>query len=206
MRTPLDGIPALKTDKVFPFMLDDAQIAELLKASKHGAKTGLRNHLIFLLFLDCGLRLNELIGLRLDNVSLAQRSLKVHGKGSKERIVFIGSQTAKTMKRFLELRGITPGGSDYVFLDRKGEPLKPRWVQEIIARVGKRAKCPQRVSPHRLRHVAATLAVRNGMDPFSLQRLFGWENLDTAMRYVNAASPALHEAHAKASPVDRLSG
>ena len=61
-----------------------------------------------------------------------------------------------------------------------------------------------RLSPHKLRHVSATLAVAHGMDTFTLQRLYGWENVQTAMRYVNAAAPALREAHAKASPVDRL--
>ncbi|WP_448377426.1 tyrosine-type recombinase/integrase, partial [Fervidobacterium sp.] len=61
-----------------------------------------------------------------------------------------------------------------------------------------------RVSPHTLRHTAATLAVKNGMDPFALQRLFGWENIQTALKYVHMAGTALREAHAKASPVDKL--
>ena len=87
---PLKGIPAPKTSKVFPFMLDDAQIAALLKASRHGARTGLRNHLMFLLFLDCGLRLSELIGLRLEDVSLAQRSLRVHGERLEAESGFYG--------------------------------------------------------------------------------------------------------------------
>lgn len=61
-----------------------------------------------------------------------------------------------------------------------------------------------RVSPHTLRHTAATLAVKNGMKPFALQRLFGWENIQTALKYVHMTGMTLREAHAKASPVDGL--
>jgi len=201
---PLDGIPAPKTPKLFPFTLDDAQIQALIKACDRKSKHGFRNYLILLLFLDCGLRLGELIDLRLGDVSVAQRALRVRGKGAKERIVFMGARTAKAMRRWLQLRGSQTAYTDHVFIDRKGEPLKPRWVQEVIARLGEKAGLRVRLGPHKLRHVSATLAVRNGMDAFTLQRLYGWESVETAMRYVNAASPALREAHAKASPVDRL--
>ncbi len=89
--------------------------------------------------LDCGLRLNELIRLRLADVSLAQRSLKVHGKGAKDRIVFMGARTTKALRRYLEIRGFKPGYSDTLFIDRKGESLKSRWVPEVVARLGKKA-------------------------------------------------------------------
>lgn len=198
---PLDGIPKPKTPKLFPFMLDETQIAALLHVAN---KSSLRNYAMLLLFLDCGLRLNELITARLADVSLTQRSLKVHGKGAKDRIVYMGARTTKALRRWIEIRGFRPGYADTVFIDRKGESLKRRWVQQIIARIGKRASLSARLSPHKLRHVSATLAVKHGMDTFTLQRLYGWENVQTAMRYVNAANPALREAHAKASPVDRL--
>ena len=201
---PLDDIPKPKVPKLFPFTLDDSQIQALLKACDKSTKHGYRNYVILLLFLDCGLRLHELIDLRLSDVSLAQRALRIRGKGAKERVVYLGAKTTKALRRWLEMRGSQTTYSDHVFIDRKGEPLKPRWVQEVIARLGKRAGLKQRLSPHRLRHVSATLAVRNGMDPFTLQRLYGWESVETAMRYVNAANPQLREVHARASPVDRL--
>ncbi len=201
---PLEGVPAPKVPKLFPFSLDESQIAALLKASDKGTRHGYRNYVILLLFLDCGLRLNELIGLRMTDVSLAQRSLKVHGKGAKDRILYMGARTTKALRRWIELRGVKAGFADALFLDRKGDPLKTRYVQQVITRLGQKAALTVRLSPHKLRHVSATMAVRNGMDAFTLQRLYGWENVSTAMRYVNAANPALREAHARASPVDRL--
>ncbi len=203
---PLDGVPKPKVPKLFPFTLDDAQVAALLKASDRTTRHGCRNYATLLLFLDCGLRLNELIGLRMTDISLVQRSMKVHGKGAKDRIIFMGARTTKALRRWIESRGVKQGYSDALFIDRKGDPLKARWMQQVIARIGQRAGLRVRLSPHKLRHISATMAVRNGMDAFTLQRLYGWESVETAMRYVNAASPALREAHAKASPVDRLLG
>jgi len=196
---PLAGIPAPKTPKVFPFVLEESQVRALLGACDKSTIQGIRNYAMLLLFVDCGL------SLRLGDVSLAQRSLKVHGKGARDRIVFMGARTAKALKRWIELRGFKTTFSDALFIDRKGEPLKPRWVQQVIARLGVKAGIKGvRVSPHTLRHTAATLAVKNGMEPFALQRLFGWENIQTALKYVHMAGTALREAHAKASPVDRL--
>jgi site-specific recombinase XerD len=202
---PLEGISSPRQPKQYPFVLEEHHIRALLAACNRSNLHGARNYSMLLLFVDCGLRLNELLSLRLTDLSLSQRSLKVHGKGARDRIVFMGARTAKALRRWLELRGCRTGYSDALFIDRKGEPLKPRWVQQVIARLGQRAGIKGvRVSPHTLRHTAATLAVKNGMDPFALQRLFGWENISTALKYVHLAGTALREAHAKASPVDRL--
>jgi site-specific recombinase XerD len=202
---PMDGINPPRQPKQYPFVLEESQVRALLAACDKSTVQGVRNYAMLLLFVDCGLRLNELIGLRLGDVSLAQRSLKVHGKGARDRIVFMGARTAKALRRWLELRGFKTTFSDALFIDRKGEPLKRRWVQQVIARLGAKAGIKGvRVSPHTLRHTAATLAVKNGMEPFALQRLFGWENIQTALKYVHMAGTALREAHAKASPVDRL--
>jgi site-specific recombinase XerD len=202
---PMDGINPPRQPKQYPFVLEEPQVRALLAACDKSTVQGVRNYAMLLLFVDCGLRLNELLSLRLGDVSLAQRSLKVHGKGARDRIVFMGARTAKALKRWLELRGFKTTFSDALFIDRKGEPLKPRWVQQVVARLGAKAGIKGvRVSPHTLRHTAATLAVKNGMEPFALQRLFGWENIQTALKYVHMAGTALREAHAKASPVDRL--
>jgi site-specific recombinase XerD len=203
-KNPIKKIPAPKTAKIFPFTLDENEVDELFKACDKNTKHGYRNYVILLLFIDCGLRLNELISLRTHDLSIAHRSLRIQGKGAKERFVFIGAGTNKALRKWLRIRGNSRDPHGYLFIDRKNEPLKSRWVQEIVARLGKKANLSKRLAPHKLRHVSATMAVRNGMDAFTLQRLYGWENITTAMRYVNAATPALQEAHAKASPVDHI--
>jgi integrase/recombinase XerD len=160
---------------------------------------------MLLTFLDGMLRLSELIELELTDLSLQARSIRVRcGKGSKERIAYMGRRLTKAMRDWLQVRGHVPG-SDWVFISRSGEKLDKRNVQRILQRLADKAK-GGKVSPHMLRHTGATLFIRGGGDPFSLQRLLGHSDIRTTMIYVHMAGTALREAHAKASPVDRLLG
>ncbi len=108
-------------------MLDDYQVLAILKASSRKGKNGVRNYAIILLFLDCGLRLSELTNLRLAGLSLHHRSLRVQGKGAKERMVYLGERTSKVLRKWLAYRGQNLGFSDHIFLDRKGDPGPTRW-------------------------------------------------------------------------------
>jgi integrase/recombinase XerD len=110
------------------------------------------------------------------------------------------------MHDWLSVRGHFVG-SDWVFVTRQGAKLDGRNVERILERYAAKAKLVDvRVSPHTLRHTGATLFIRNGGDPFALQRLLGHSDISTTMIYVHMAGTALREAHAKASPVDRLLG
>ncbi len=204
---PFAAIKPPKLPRQYPKVLSEPEVLALLKVAKAQASTwhGKRNYAMLLTFLDAMLRLQELIDLELQDVNLQARSLRVrHGKGDKERVVFMGRRLTKAMRDWLAVRGHVPG-SDWVFISRSGEKLDPRNVQRILERLGKKARV-RKVSPHMLRHTGATLFIRNGGDPFSLQRLLGHADIQTTMVYVHMAGSALREAHAKASPVDRLLG
>ena len=112
----------------------------------------------------------------LEDLNLTTRTLKIHGKGSKDRFVYLGARSCKALRK---------------------------WIETVVKRLGAKADIDG-LHPHRLRATSATMAMRNGMYGFSLQRLYGWEQIATAMHYVALAGTALREAHAKASPVDRL--
>jgi len=205
---PLEGVRLLKTPKQYPKVLSEPEVLALLKMARVQAQAqagtwhGKRNYALLLTFLDAMLRLRELIDLELQDINLQTRSLRVrHGKGDKERYVYMGRRLTKAMRDWLAVRGHVPG-ADWVFVSRSGEKLDPRNVQRILERLGRKAGV--KVSPHMLRHTGATLFIRNGGDPFSLQRLLGHSDIQTTMVYVHMAGSALREAHAKASPVDRL--
>lgn len=207
-RAPTDRISSPRTPKKFPYVLDDQQVSTLLNLAKAKSKSwvGYRNYTIVVTFLDVGLRLNELINLELGDLSIPNRSLKVHGKGAKDRICFMGSRCHKTLRRWIKMRS-SQGRiwDDTVFIYQRGERMKHRYVQQIIADLKEDAGLEGvRVSPHTLRHTAATLAVQNGLDVFSLKRQFGWEQVDTAMKYVHMSGRGLQEAFSRASPVDRI--
>jgi site-specific recombinase XerD len=164
---------------------------------------GVRDRAILLLLLDTGLRVSEAGGLRLGDLR-ADGTVKVRGKGSKERIVPVGSTARQAIVRYLAQRG--PGSPEApLFLGRRG-PLAGRGIQQAIRRLKARVGVTGRLSPHSLRHTFARSYLVNGGDVFSLQRILGHTTLDMVKRYVALADVDLVERHRGASPADRLIG
>lgn len=158
---------------------------------------------MFLMFLDTGIRLSELMKLNFRDVNLQQRSIRITGKGDKERILYMGKILVKALYKWIHLRWLRDF-EDSVFITKFGDSLKKRHIQQIIKRISKKAGISGvRCSPHTLRHTFATNYIRNGEDPFSLQQLPGNSDIKTCMIYVHMAGVALREAHAKYS-VDRM--
>ncbi|MBS3788692.1 MAG: tyrosine-type recombinase/integrase [Candidatus Bipolaricaulota bacterium] len=206
--SPTRNIDEPNTPNKFPKVLDSEQIEELLYTAKNWRRTwaGYRNFTIIVTFLDTGLRLNELVNAKLEDLDLKQRSIKVHGKGAKDRKVYFGKRNYKCLKRWLKLREDKGNiWDDTIFISQNGDKLKKRHVQRVITRIQREADLEDvQVSPHVLRHTAATLAVQNGLDPFSLKRQFGWEQMRTALRYVHMSDKALQESYRHSSPMDNL--
>ena len=203
--SPCAHVRQLRTPRQYPYVLSEQQVTALLRVIKRDGWTGKRNWAMVLTMLDAMLRLSELIHLELADVNLQARSIRVrHGKGDKERVVFMGKRLTRAMHDWLSVRGHFVG-SDWVFVTRQGSKLDGRNVERILERYAAKAKLVDvRVSPHTLRHTGATMFIRNGGDPFALQRLLGHSDISTTMIYVHMAGTALREAHAKASPVDKL--
>ena len=203
--SPMDGVDIPRVPAAFPVILSGREIQKLLRAAKSGTWYGVRNHSILATFLDTGLRLSELINLEAADVDLQSLSIRVrNGKGSKDRLVYIGRTLARSLRRWAEVR---PYGlaADAYFSTRDGRRLDKRNVARILERISARAGLgDRRIHPHLLRHTFATHFIKNGGDPFSLQRLLGHSDIQTTMIYVNLAGVYLEEAHAKAGPLDRL--
>jgi len=153
--------------------------------------------------IDTGLRVSEVAALRLGDLR-PDGTLKVQGKGSKERIVPVGSTARTAIVRYLGQRG--PGRpDDALWLGRKGE-ISSRGLQHMIRRLKARVGVTGRLSPHSLRHTFARSYLVNGGDVFTLQRILGHTTLDMVKRYVALADVDLVTRHAVASPADRLVG
>jgi len=166
---------------------------------------GYRNYTMVLCFLDMGLRLNELINSEIYNLNMKERTLKIHGKGSKDRMVFFGLETYKCLNKWLDKRERKGRieDEDILFISQNGDKLKTRHVQRTITRIQRKGEMEDvKVSPHVLRHTAATLAVSNGMQAFALKRFFGWESIRTAMKYVHMSDQSVKEEYKNASPID----
>lgn len=160
-----------------------------------------------LTMLDTGIRCNELNSLRLPDVNLDSRLFKVWGKGSRERLVPIGTKVQKAIWKYLNRYRPDPASPryDHVFLTRDGRPLTKDRLEAIIERYGKKAGITGvRVSPHTFRHTMAVTFLRNGGDVFTLQRILGHSQLEVLRGYVNLAQSDISRVHQRNSPADNL--
>ncbi len=167
--------------------------------------TDARNQALFMILLDTGLRIGELINLKMDDVHMDEGYLKVMGKGKKERIVPIGNNAQKILQRYLfrfRPKPINPVINN-VFLSHNSNPLTENSMKLMFTRLAKRSGVC-RLHAHLCRHTFATRFLINGGDVFTLQQILGHSTLTMVSHYVNLASSHIVIQHQKFSPLDRL--
>lgn len=155
-----------------------------------------RDYAILQLFLQTGIRVAELIGLRLADLDLAGHSLRVHGKGQKERVMDLEKKATLALKSYLALRPASI--DDHLFLNYQGQGLSDRGVKKVVEKYRELAGIQKRVSCHSLRHTFATYKAERGVSAFQLKEWLGHSSLTMPLRYVHLgksnASKKLMEA------------
>jgi integrase/recombinase XerD len=189
---------------ITPFTED--QIHDLLQAIDISAVTGLRDYAMILMLLDTGMRLGELIGLKKDDIDLRNRTVKVFGKGARERRLPIGRRLLAALWKYQLYRPQPAMGTiDNFFLTRDGWPLTKNRVETIVKNLGRKAGLQGvRCSPHTFRHTFCIQFLRNGANLFSLQQMTGHSSLEVLRGYVALAESDIKIAHQKFSPADNL--
>jgi site-specific recombinase XerD len=185
--------------------LSDDEIRAILDILAPADSSNARNKTIFMLLLDTGLRMGELINLKMDDVHMNDGLLKVMGKGKKERIVPMGSNAQRALQRYLFRNRPKPAhsGIENVFLSVHGVPLTDNSVKLVFSRLAKRSGVG-RLHAHLCRHTFATRFLINGGDVFTLQQILGHSTLEMVRHYVNLASNHVAIQHQRFSPLDRL--
>lgn len=189
--TPVDGVKELRKQELAPKSLDRSQIRKLLREAE--SRQDVRAVAIFSVFLYCGVRVSELCGLDLTDLTLSDRSgwaLLRHAKGNKQRRVPIPLHARRALQTYLDCR--PPFASTRVFLGERG-PLTTRGVRSLFERYS--AIVGVHVHPHLLRHVFGhEFLAQNSNDLVGLASLMGHENVNTTRRYVQRTSEELHAA------------
>ena len=198
----------LKPPKVYQKIvstLSDDEIRTILAVFTPMHSSNARNQTLFMLMIDTGLRMGELINLKMNDVHMNEGLLKVIGKGKKERIVPMGSNAQRALQRYLFRYRPKPFNSsiDNVFLSIMGKQLTDNSVKLIFSRLVKRSGV-SRLHAYLCRHTFATRFLVNGGDVFTLQQILGHSTLEMVRRYVNLASNHVAIQHQKFSPLDRL--
>lgn len=199
---PVQDIDTPKLRKALPRYLTLEESQRLLSSVE--GKNRERDYCILCLFLNCGLRISEMVGLNLTDIR--QDSLLIHGKGSKERIVYLNDAAAAALNDWLLVRKSTAAiDKNALFLSSRRKRMSVDAVQVMLKKTLLRAGLdPNQYSPHKLRHTAATLMLQNGVDVRTLQEVLGHENLNTTQIYTHVANTGLRTA-AQANPLSSFS-
>jgi integrase/recombinase XerD len=193
-------VAKLKEEQKVISTLAPEQISRLIDFKPHG-KSQQRLHTLSCLLLDSGLRIDEALSLRSEDVDLENFLLRVHGKGRKHRVIPISVEMRKLMWRWMKMQ---PADSGLVFPTRTGTKLNYRNTLGDFKQLGNYLKITGvRFSFHTLRHTFAVNYIRNGGDVFRLQRILGHSTLEMTRRYVNLQTSDLQAVHSKLSLLSR---
>jgi integrase/recombinase XerC len=201
---PAAAIPGPSVAKRRPAPLKVDEVMKLLRTTIAGRtdRARLRDAAIMELFYASGMRRAELASVRLADVDLAERTIRVTGKGNKERVVVINHSAAAAIESYLRVR---PASSDpALFLGRGGHGLTPAHVWRIFRTIYRVSGVQKHATPHTLRHSFATHLVENGVDLETVRELLGHESLATTGVYLQLAMGHKRRAYDEAHPRDRM--
>jgi integrase/recombinase XerD len=196
---PLLNIDKPPTISRFPKTLSEKQVEDLLGAPDISTPLGLRDRAMFELLYATGLRVSELVGIRLFEVSLNDNVVRVMGKGSKERLVPLGQIAAEWLQRYVAgARGelLKRHVSDAVFVTTRGSAMTRQMFWTLVKKYALRVGIPrERISPHVLRHAFATHLLNHGADLRVVQLLLGHADISTTQVYTHVARERLKQLH-----------
>ena len=186
-----------------PGVLSETQVDELLSAPDVSTALGVRDRAMLELLYASGLRVSELVGLTLNRINLAQSTVRVTGKGAKERLVPFGEEAADWLERYLahgRPEILAGRESEALFPSRRAKAISRQAFWQAIKRYTLRAGIERDVSPHTLRHAFATHLLNHGADLRVLQMLLGHRDLSTTQIYTHVARERLKQIHAEHHP------
>ncbi len=165
----------------------------------------LRDYCIVTLFINCGMRLSELVGLNMQDVNLDERSMRLLGKGNKERIIHINDACADAILTYLPTRKPSDKAPHALFLSKQGSRISNRRVEQIVDNALRDSNLDNRgFSTHKLRHTAATLMYQHGnVDPLMLKEILGHKSISTTEIYTHISNEGLKQAM-DASPLANI--
>ncbi len=197
---PAVGIRPPKTPRKLPNTLDVDRVTQLLDFESDDWLS-LRDKAMLELFYSSGLRLAELVGCNIDDLDLSDASIKVTGKGSKSRILPLGSYAISALKAWLKVRNDIPSAdAQALFLSQRGNRIHPRSVQARLSKIAKWRGSDQQVHPHMLRHSFASHMLESSGDLRNIQELLGHADISTTQIYTHLDFQHLAKVYDSAHP------
>ena len=183
-------------------VLEPEQVSRMIAKIPNEGFFNVRDKVMIMLLWDTAIRLNELLQIRVSDLDFKLGTVKITGKGRKDRIVPFGQKTRRELVKYLKIRG--ENHSEYLFCTKTGSPVMPRNFRRSLSKYGNAIGID--VYPHLLRHSAATFLAKSEMPAQHIQILLGHSNLNTTQRYINQIvnQEGLQISHRRLSPGDRI--
>ncbi len=201
---PMKNIETPKIGVHLPTTLTLKEIDKMISNIKLTSKTGIRNVAIIELLYSCGLRVSELVNLKISDLFFKESLIKVTGKGNKERFVPISKLSQKYINNYLnEIRQnhkIKKNFEDTLFLNERGTNLSRNMIFIIVNKLKKKSNINKKIGPHTLRHSFATHLIENGADLITIQKMMGHESITTTERYLHVNKKHLVDSLIKFHP------
>jgi len=201
---PIEKVPSPKLAKHLPPVLSVNEINEILSRPDIKDKLGLRDKAILETFYACGLRVSELINLKLSDLFFDEEIIRAFGKGSKERLIPIGSSAREWVSNYLKqsrpLLQKKMKSENYLFLNSRGSKLSRMGVWKIVERYVKEAGIEKEVHPHTFRHSFATHLLEGGADLRAVQEMLGHADISTTQIYTHIDREYIKQVHKEFHP------
>jgi integrase/recombinase XerD len=200
---PAEGLESPKTVKTLPEMLTSREVEQLLEQPDLSTPLGVRDRAMLEMLYATGMRISELVRLPVNQVNLESGYTLIYGKGSKERVVPLGSEAVQRIDRYLKtvrtslLKGKE---SPYLFVGRSGKGMSRQRFWKSLKGYGRKAGIKKRISPHLLRHSFATHLLERGADLRSVQLMLGHVDISTTQIYTHVTGERLKKVHKKYHP------
>ncbi len=204
IENPFDRIESPKINRSLPQVLSVNEVEKILTKPDTNEKLGLRDKAVLEVLYACGLRVSELINLKVHDLFLSEEMIRVFGKGSKERLVPIGSSAIKWTEEYLKkgrpllLNKSKSGG--YVFLNQRGSKLSRMGIWKIVNRYSLEAGILKEVHPHTFRHSFATHLLEGGADLRAVQEMLGHADISTTQIYTHVDRDYIKQVHKEFHP------
>lgn len=198
------SIPAPKLENKLPSFLSIDEMFRLIDLPQGDGFFAVRDRAMLELFYNTGARISELVSLKTGDIDLAAQTVKVTGKGNKERLLPFGRKCAEALKNYESARSdkaiSAKMGGGFLFLNYRGKGISTRGVRKIIGKYVAAGNFPGKVSPHSIRHSFATHLLEGGADLRSIQELLGHASLSTTQKYTHLTIDKLAETYDRAHP------
>ena len=194
---PMNLIKTPKIDKKLPKFLNYDDLEKILSIPDTTTFLGKRNALILELLYSTGVRVSELVNIKLNDIDLSEEKILILGKGNKERYVLFGSKAKEKMLDYLKEK---TDDSPYLIVNRYGNKITDRGIRKILDSIILEASLSYKISPHTLRHTFATHMLDSGADIEIVKELLGHESLSTTQIYTHVTSESLKRVYSETHP------